>query len=206
MEDILAAGLRYGPIGPSAVHLCVDMQRIFSGDSPWAMVWFQRVLPNIELITAQHPSESIFTRFIPADRPGEGPGLWSKYYTHWADMTLSRLDEHSVELVEELARFIPPARVFDKRVYSPWHKNSLYNELYERRKDTLVITGGETDVCVLATVLGAIDFGFRVIVVTDAICSSSDEAHDAMLTHYHQRYSQQVETATTDIVLDSWAI
>jgi nicotinamidase-related amidase len=161
LEDILAAGLRYGPIGSSAVHLCVDMQRIFSGDGPWAMVWFQRVLPNIELIAGQHLSQSIFTRFIPADRPGEGSGLWSKYYARWADMTLSRIGEHGVGLVEELARFVPPARIFDKRVYSPWHQSSLYDELYERRKDTLVITGGETDVCVLSTVLGAIDFGFR---------------------------------------------
>ena len=36
--------------------------------------------------------------------------------------------------------------------------------------------------CVLATVIGAVDHGYRVIVVvTDAVCSSSDEGHDAML-------------------------
>jgi nicotinamidase-related amidase len=29
--------------------------------------------------------------------------------------------------------------------------------------DTLVIIGGETDECVLAAVLGAIDFGYRVV-------------------------------------------
>ena len=37
--------------------------------------------------------------------------------------------------------------------------------------DTLVVTGGETDICVLATVLGAVDRGFRVVLVSDAICS-----------------------------------
>ena len=35
----------------------------------------------------------------------------------------------------------------------------------ERRSDTLIVTGSETDVCVLATVLAAIDCGIRVVVV-----------------------------------------
>jgi nicotinamidase-related amidase len=32
----------------------------------------------------------------------------------------------------------------------------------------LTVTGSETDVCVLATVLDAVDLGYRVIVVRDA--------------------------------------
>jgi len=42
-------------------------------------------------------------------------------------------------------------------------------------------------------VLGAVDHGYRVIVVTDAVCSSSDEGHDAMLKLYRERYSLQIE-------------
>ncbi|MGY4466887.1 nicotinamidase-related amidase [Bradyrhizobium sp. LB9.1b] len=42
-----------------------------------------------------------------------------------------------------------------------------------------MITGAETDVCVLSTVLGAVDLGFRVVIVKDALCSSSDVGHDA---------------------------
>ena len=54
--------------------------------------------------------------------------------------------------------------------------------------DTIIITGGETDVCVLATMLGAVDWGFRVILVTDALCSSADETHDAMMNVYMNRF------------------
>jgi hypothetical protein len=46
------------------------------------------------------------------------------------------------------------------------------------------VTGGETDVCVLATVLGAVDYGYRSIVLGDALCSASDADHDAMLELY----------------------
>ena len=66
------------------------------------------------------------------------------------------------------------------------------------------MSGAETDVCVLATVLGAADRGYRVIVVTDAVCSSSDESHDALTTLYHEGYGQQVETAQSEEVLTCW--
>jgi hypothetical protein len=31
-------------VPPSAVHLCVDMQRIFSSDGPWPTPWMERAL------------------------------------------------------------------------------------------------------------------------------------------------------------------
>jgi nicotinamidase-related amidase len=57
---------------------------------------------------------------------------------------------------------------------------------------------------VLATVLGAIDRGYRVVVASDAICSSADETHDASLRLYQRRYGQQVEIATTEQILENW--
>ena len=45
-----------------------------------------------------------------------------------------------------------------------------------------------TDGCVLATVLDAVDLGFRVIVAEDALCSSFDQGHDALMTLYRNRF------------------
>ena len=56
----------------------------------------------------------------------------------------------------------------------------------------------------LATVLGAIDRGFRVIIATDAICGSADETHDAAMTLYASRFGEQVEIASTEEILASW--
>ena len=119
-------------------------------------------------------------------------------------MTIDRLGPEMIGLVPDLARFVPPARTVDKHVYSPWTGSDLHQQLRGGGIDTLVITGGETDVCVMATMLGAIDWGFRVILVTDALCSSADETHDAMMNVYLNRFGEQVETATTKILLDSW--
>ena len=52
--------------------------------------------------------------------------------------------------------------------------------------------------------LGAIDWGFRAILVTDALCSSADETHKAMMNVYMNRFGEQVETVTTQTLLNSW--
>jgi nicotinamidase-related amidase len=198
--------LRFGPLTDTCLHICVDMQRLFAEDTDWHTPWMGRVLPNVVRIAAAHPAQTIFTRFIPAEEPGQGRGTWRRYYEKWESMTVSRLGRDMVELVPELARFVPPARTVDKHVYSPWLERELDNVLRGTKIDTLVVSGGETDVCVLATVLGAVDRGYRIVVATDALCSSTDETHDAMLTLYHNRYGQQVETVTTDTVLENWRI
>jgi nicotinamidase-related amidase len=196
--------LRYGAPGENAIHICVDMQRMFAEGTEWKMPWLPRILPNILAITAAHPERTIFTRFIPAQRPGQGVGMWRHYYERWGSMTVEELGPGMVDLVPDLARFVPPARTFDKHVYSPWTGTDLHQQLRGANVDTIIITGGETDVCVLATMLGAIDWGFRVILVTDALCSSADETHDAMMNVYMNRFGEQVETVTTDTVLASW--
>lgn len=199
-----AQGLVHGPLGQTCLHLCVDMQRLFAPGSPWAVPWAQKVLPAIEELVARHAHRTLFTRFIPAARPGEGPGMWAQYYRRWADVTFARIDADLVELIGTLARFVPPAMVLDKHVYSPWTEGRLDALLKGSEIDTLIVTGGETDVCVLATVLGAIDRGFRTVLVTDAICSSVDATHDALMELYRSRFSEQVEAVTMETVLETW--
>ncbi|WP_091917966.1 cysteine hydrolase [Mesorhizobium sp. YR577] len=199
-----AQGLIHGPLGETCLHLCVDMQRLFAPGGPWAVPWAQKVMPAIEELASRHPMQTLFTRFIPAARPGEGPGMWAQYYRRWADVTLAKIDAELVELMPSLARFVPPARVLDKHVYSPWTEGHLDGILNGSGINTLVITGGETDVCVLATVLGAVDRGFRVVLVMDAICSSADQTHDALMELYRSRFSEQIEAVTVEEVLDGW--
>lgn len=168
-----------GPIGRSCIHLCCDMQRMFHDRTDWHTPWMPRVLPRTRSLAAAHPDQTIFTRFIPASRPGEGSGTWQRYYQRWESMTAERMGPAMIDLVPELATFVPPAQVIDEHVYSPWMEGKLHPLLQDRGIDTVVVSGSETDVCVLATVLGAVDRGYRVIVAADAICSSADETHDA---------------------------
>jgi nicotinamidase-related amidase len=199
-----AHGLVHGELGRNCVHLCVDMQRLFGPGYPWSFPWLQKVLPGVEELCGSNPERTLFTRFIPADRQGEGRGTWQRYYRRWPEVTLEKVGVEAVRLLPSLERFVPPAHVLDKRVYSPWTEGRLDHFVGERQIDTVIITGGETDVCVLATVLGAVDRGLRVVLVTDALCSSSDATHDALMELYLSRFSQQIEAATTDEVLAQW--
>ena len=163
----------------------------------------RRCCHRIVRLCEADPARTVFTRFIPAQRPGQGAGRWRTYYERWADLTLEGRGRDLIELWPELAGFAPPATVVDKPVYSPWLGSDLRARLEAAGIDTVLITGGETDISVLSTVLGAIDWGYRTILVTDCVCSASDEAHDAMLDLFSKRYSQHVETAPIEEVLEA---
>jgi nicotinamidase-related amidase len=198
------AGSLHGPLTPRSVHLCVDMQRLFSDDGPWPTPWMPRVLPVVSNIARRFPERTVFTRFIPPLRADDLPGTWHRYYSKWRVATREHLDPRLLELMPPLAELVPPAHVMDKSRYSAFAHSYLSKYLSERQADALVVTGSETDVCVLATVLGAVDRGYRVVLVTDAVCSSSDEGHDKLMAIYRRRYSEQIETADSETVLSAW--
>jgi Isochorismatase family len=113
-------------------------------------------------IAQRYPSRTVFTRFIPPRRPEQMPGSWRRYYEHCRDLALKRIDPQLIELVPVLAVPAPPAEVIDKQVYSPFFGPQLADLLGRRQTDSLIITGAETDACVLAAVLDAVDLGYRV--------------------------------------------
>jgi nicotinamidase-related amidase len=188
------------------VHLCVDMQRLFSTEGPWPAPWMDRVLPVVASLVAHCPARTAFTRFIPPREPEDMPGTWQRYYRKWRQVTRDRLDPAMLDLVPALAPFAPPAAVLDKPTYSAFASPALPAFLRDKGVDGLIVSGTETDSCVLATVLGAIDHGLRVWLVTDAVCSSSDEGHDALIDLYHRRFSEQLETVSAAAVLDAWKV
>jgi nicotinamidase-related amidase len=192
------------PLTERSVHLCVDMQRIFSADGPWPAPWMEKVLPVVATLTGRHPGRTVFTRFIPPVRPDQMPGRWQRYYTRWQAATREFLNLDLLELMPPLAALCPPATVIDKTRYSGFAEPRLLSHLREREADALIVSGSETDVCVLATVLSAVDLGYRVIIVRDAVCSSSDEGHDMLLRLYDTRFSEQIETADAETILSQW--
>ena len=164
----------------------------------------ERVLPVISDIAAGHPERTVFTRFITPMRAEDRPGQWQSYYRKWQKATRSELASGQLELVYELARFAPPAAVIDKPFYSAFADTALLPYLLEKNITTLLLTGAETDVCVLSTTLSAVDLGYRVILVENALCSSSDQGHDALMTMYKTRMSEQIELVQAEELAALW--
>lgn len=179
------------------------MQALLAAETPWHAPWAERILPRLVGLTERHAVRTVFTRFVPPPRPGQMPGMWRHYHRDW-QAWMRQADPRLFELLPPLGRFAPPAAVIDKPVYSAFASQGLHKMLRERGIDTLVVSGAETDICVLATVLDAIDGGYRVVLVEDALCSSQDHTHDALMAFYRQRLRQQVEIADTETVLAAW--
>ncbi|BBE71926.1 cysteine hydrolase family protein [Oharaeibacter diazotrophicus] len=200
----MGSGLVNGPIGPGAVHLCLDMQRLFAPGGPWPAPWAARVLPAVVALADHDPERSVFTRFVPPHTPDTVGGAWRSYYEKWRQVTREQLDDGLLALVPELSRFVPPAHVVDKGRYSAFSSPTLPSLFAALRADTLILSGAETDVCVLATLFDAVDCGFRTVLARDAVCSSADAGHDAVLAMLDTRLSVQVEVADTAEILAAW--
>ncbi|MBW9091957.1 cysteine hydrolase [Rhizobium wenxiniae] len=183
------------------IHLCIDMQRMFAEDTPWHVPWMRDVSPQVEEVARWRPERTVFTRFVPPKRAADMSGMWRDYYEKWDTMTSDRLGANMIDLVPSLRALVPPARIFDKMTYSPWTSGELHRVLGNEGVEAVAISGGETDVCVLAAAMGAIDLGYEVILLKDAVCSAADQTHDASLELLGDRFSVQLKIFSTEAFL-----
>ena len=188
----------------NAAHLCIDMQNLFAKGGVWETPWMEKVLPVISDIAARYSERTVFTRFVTPERPEDGVGQWQAYFAKWRAATRPRLRPGDLDIVPELARYSPPALVIDKPAYSAFFGSRLAPLLAGKHVGTVVVTGAETDVCVLSTVLNAVDLGLRVVIVEDALCSSSDTGHDALMTMYRARFHGQIDLVSADELFEIW--
>jgi len=191
-------------IGGDALHVAIDVQRMFAETTDWQVPTLDSVVPQILALANGHRSSTVFTRFITPKDPRSMSGQWQRYYTRWRSMVRDRMDDAMLDLVEPLQPLATPANVFDKATYSAFGNVEFARYLAMRQARSLVLSGVETDVCVLATALDAVDRGFRVIVAADAVTSWSPAGHRAALDGVLPRFDQQIEIAATAEILTAW--
>ena len=192
------------PIGRDAVHVAVDMQDLFAAQTVWHTPSIPAVTPAIRRLVAHRSERAIFTRFMTPHTADETGGAWRTYYRRWTRVTTSQMDPALLDVMNEFRSFIPPAHVIDKTTYSAFESDTFVNLLDAMACRTLIVTGVETDVCVLATVMTGVDRGYRVIIAEDAVTSSDEDAHRATLDLVYRRFEDQIEIGTTEEIIASW--
>lgn len=197
-------GLRFGPLGRDAVHLCIDMQRLFSEPTDWHTPAMAHVTPPIVRISAHAPERAIFTRFWAPQHLQDAKGQWQTYYQRWQGVLAHRNDDDLYGLIPELRPFVPPGQTLDKFGFSAFDAPELDPMLDRLGAKTLIVTGVETDVCVLSTLFAAIDRGHRIVLVDDAVASSDLASHAATLAHIIPRFDRQIEVIDTETLLTHW--
>jgi len=192
-------------LSPTTVHMAIDMQNVFAKDTAWRFPHIDTIVPNIASLSRAFKGRTLFTRFVTPTTAQEAKGRWRRYYEQWSQFTGAVMDPNLVEVMEALRPYATPDTLLDKLTYSAFDAPNCAPRLEAMGADALLFTGVETDVCVLATLLAAVDRGYHVIAVADALASSSQAGHDATLTHVLPRLPDQVEIVTTADVLAALA-
>jgi len=110
----------------------------------------------------------------------------------------------SAETVPALAPR-PGELVFRKHGYDGFAGTSLDGALRARGVTSLVVTGTMTDICVLATVIGALHREYRVSVVDDGVATLWPEIQRATLDIIGRAYGRIVTSKDIGRQISSWS-
>src|SRR5438034_5186891 len=191
-------------IGADAVHVVIDMQRLFAEDTGWCVPTLDAILPNIHRLIDHRPKRSLYTRFVTPPGVGDARGIWQKFYRNWPQVTQEKISPELLDLVPSLADKAPHRAQIDKDGFSAYTGKGFAAALERLGCGLLILSGVESDVCVLATALEAVDRGLRVVIASDAVTSRSLPANRAALEHVLPRFEHLIDLAATDSILEAW--
>jgi nicotinamidase-related amidase len=175
-----------------AMHIVIDMQRLFADHPDWAVKDIGRIRKEVTWLAEHKPGRTLWTRFVPAQNAAAANGAWRKYYEQWPSATLEGGGADYVDLLLEHRTLAGKARIFDKSTFSAFGNAQFGAALQAAGIDTLILSGVETDVCVWATALDAVDLGFFVVLARDALTSGNPEGHQAILDVIAPHFVPQV--------------
>jgi nicotinamidase-related amidase len=200
----------------STALLVVDMQRGFvepgeAMEVPPAREVIPRIRELIDLFRSKR-RPVVFTEFVyseaapllvgalhPEHRRA-GPGMPRGF---GLPSSSCHEDDPSVSTVAALA---PRSEelVIRKRWYDAFAGTPLDGALRAQAVDTLVVTGTMTDICVLATVIGAFNREYRVSVVEDAVATLWPETQRAVLDIIGRAYGRVVSAKEVADDISAW--
>ncbi len=179
-----------------ATLVIIDMQEIFrSPQSQWGVPTYDSAAQNVTRLTDRFRGSVVWTRFV---RDPEESGSWRQYYDRWSGCRATpESAEWDVTMPIESSD-----RTLTLPTFSKWGSELAQLSAGSER---LVVCGVATECCVLSTVLGAVDAGKHVVVVTDACAGATDEAHDQAMA-VMSLLSPMVTLATTDEAIGETAV
>lgn len=131
----------------------------------------------------------IFTTVVYEDDNLRDAGLWALKQRGCRDL---RPGTRAIEIDERLHR-APTDILLLKKGASCFFGTNLVPQLLSAGADTLIITGCSTSGCVRATAVDACQYGFRPMIVMQAVGDRSQAAHEQSLFDVHSRYGDVVD-------------
>lgn len=171
--------------------LVIDMQQVFAdAPSPWASPDFYRALPQVARLVEAYRGRVILTRYVAPMPPTDA---WIPYFDLFP--TVLKPDDDPIWDLKLPAG--EGVAVETRTTFSKWDEGMARRIGQGTR---IAVCGVATECCVLGTVLGAIDAGRFVRVVTDACAGGAPPAHEQTLAIL-AGFPPMVSLITTDDLL-----
>ena len=171
--------------------IVVDMQRAFADSpSPWAAPDFYKALAQVERLLPAYRGRTVFTRYVP---PKAVTGAWIPYF----DLFPALLRPEDDPLWDLKLPASAEAFVETRTTFSKWDERMAALTGLRTR---LALCGVATECCVLSTILGAVDHGRFVRLISDA-CAAGSPRGDEQTLGILEGFAPMVNVAKTDEVL-----
>ena len=155
----------------------------------------KHIIPNIK-------------RLIQAARAADVPMIYANDAHLPADSELKKWGKHAMKGTRgaEVIPQLKPAKgdyVLDKRTYSGFFETGLDLLLREMGVDTIVLTGLDTNICVIHTAADAFFRGYKIVVTEDATEALSEQEYQEGLQYLKKVYDAEI--TETDEVIKRWS-
>src|SRR4029079_7223015 len=188
-------GIKIG-FGERPALIVIDMLNGFTDPSmPLGANLDSQIAAQKPMIAIAHERNIpiIYSTVIYEDRDFKDAGLWGIKMK--GSLSL-KAGTPAVEIDPRLD-MQPTDSLLVKKYASCFFGTDLVPRLMNQRVDTLIITGCTTSGCVRATVVDAVQNGFRPMVVREAVGDRSAAAHEERLFDLHAKYADVVSLDET---------
>ena len=137
----------------------------------------------------------IFTKFMSGNFPTH-LWIWSPeteeshnckrgYVRHYTDIDK---DEQCADVIDELGPIMPEDYVIEKYNYSAFRNTNLVDVLESEGRDTIIVAGTVTQICVEDTIHDAFANSINVLEVSDGVSSFSELQQQASIENVANKY------------------
>ncbi len=184
---------------PEDLLLITDMQNVYLDGQEWACLDTTGIARNILKIADRLPEKNVLiTEFLPPEKPF---GAWETYNTKYAHINSS---VYLNELIPEINNISKKYPVYKKSVYSSLKIPQIKKRCIKttEKGGRIIVTGVVAECCVLSTIFDAMDYGCRIIYLTDAASGFTKEKEAATILTLSGLSPLHVQIMTTEEYLN----
>jgi maleamate amidohydrolase len=188
---IFIIDVQYRTCGESPKPLleAIDEYKTSCGEAGWAAV---KVIEEILQVARPRSVPVLYPVVERKDR--FDTGRWKDKIPAIASNS-SYIGDRGTTVIEQIGPQ-PGDIVVSKRYASAFFGTPLMTYLNDLDRDTIIVTGATTSGCVRATVADAFSYGFKVIVVEDAVFDRGEVSHAINLFDMDQKYADILPSKT----------